>query len=131
MIMVAAGDSGASLTARSERGAAGAALGGRGERAEKADSGSPQPHIEGTFLYVIARCAPGTAASGDVARRAARGRGRVTARPGRAAGHPGPRRGHNAAFPWVRAAGGGGGRSARAQGMLGRAGLPADNLPAA
>lgn len=50
MIMVAAGDSGASLTARSERGAAGAALGGRGERAEKADSGAPQPHIEGTFL---------------------------------------------------------------------------------
>lgn len=83
---MAAGDSGASLTARSERGAAGAALGGRGERAEKADSGAPQPHIEGTFLYVIARCAPGSAASGDVARRAARGRGHVTATPGRAAG---------------------------------------------
>lgn len=55
MIMVTAGDSGASLTARSERGAAGAALGGRGERAEKADSGASQPHIEGTLIYVIAR----------------------------------------------------------------------------
>lgn len=60
-----AGDGGASLTARSERGAAGAALGGRGERAEKADSGAPQPHIEGTLIYVIARCAPGTDVSGD------------------------------------------------------------------
>lgn len=58
--MVTAGDGGASLTARSERGAAGAALGGRGERAEKADSGAPQPHIEGTLIYVIARCLPGT-----------------------------------------------------------------------
>lgn len=61
--------------ARSERGAAGAALGGRGERAEKADSAAPQPHIEGTFTYVIARCASGSAASGDVARKAARGAG--------------------------------------------------------
>lgn len=83
---MAAGDGGASLTARSERGAAGAALGGRGERAEKADLGAPQPHIEGTFLYVIARCAPGSGASGDVSRRAARGRGRSAARTGRAAG---------------------------------------------
>lgn len=59
--------------ALSERGAAGTALGGRGERAEKADSAAPQPHIEGTSPYVIARCASGSAASGDVARRAARG----------------------------------------------------------
>lgn len=36
MIMVAAGDGGASLTAQSKRGAAGTALVGRGERAEKA-----------------------------------------------------------------------------------------------
>lgn len=86
MIMVTAEDSGASLTARRERGAAGAALGGRGERAEKADSGAPQPHIEGTFIYVIARCAPGSVVSGDVARRATRGRGHAMARPERAAG---------------------------------------------
>lgn len=79
-------DSGASLTARRERGAAGAALGGRGERAEKADSGAPQPHIEGTFIYVIARCAPGSAVSDDVARRAAQGRGHAMAGPKRAAG---------------------------------------------
>lgn len=63
--------------ARSERGAAGAALGGRGERAEKADSAAPQPHIEGKSPYVIARCAAGSAGSGDVARKAARGRSRA------------------------------------------------------
>lgn len=85
MIMVTAGDSGASLTERSERGGAGAALGGRGERAEKADSGSLQPHIEGTLIYVIARCAPGTDVSDDAARRAAWGRGRVVLGAGRAA----------------------------------------------
>lgn len=106
---MAAGDGGASLTARSERGAAGAALGGRGERAEKADSGAPQPHIEGTFLYVIARCAPGSGASGDVARRAARGRGRRGDRTGRAAGIRGLGGDTIRRPPWVRAAGGGGG----------------------
>ena len=41
MIMVAAGDGGASLTARSERGAAGAALGGRGEAGARALSLGP------------------------------------------------------------------------------------------
>ncbi|XP_072616691.1 uncharacterized protein [Vulpes vulpes] len=61
--------------ARGERAAAGAALGGRGERAEKADSAAPQPHIEGTSPYVIARGASGSAARGDVARTAARGAG--------------------------------------------------------
>lgn len=101
MIMVTAGDSGASLTARSERGAAGAALGGRGERAEKADSGASQPHIEGTLIYVIARCGPGTAVSGDVARRAARGRGHAVAVQGRAGGIRALGRdpGHNTEFP--------------------------------
>lgn len=120
MIMVTAGDSGASLTARSERSAAGAALGGRGERAEKADSGASQPHIEGTFIYVIARCAPGTAVSGDVARRAARGRGHVLAEQGRAAGIRalGRDAGHNTEFPWVRC-GPGSGNGEHAQGMLG------------
>lgn len=106
MIMVASGDGGASLTARSERGAAGAALGGRGERAEKADSGAPQPHIEGTFLYVIACCAPGSGAIGDVARRAARGRGCGGDQKGRAVGIRGLG-GDTMRRPlWVRAAGG-------------------------
>lgn len=75
--------------ARSERGAAGAALGGRGERAEKADSAAPQPHIEGKSPYVIARCAAGSAGSGDVARKAARGRSRAG---GGATQGAGPRR---------------------------------------
>lgn len=120
MIMVTAGDSGASLTARSERGAAGAALGGRGERAEKADSGASQPHIEGTLIYVIARCAPGTVVSGDVARRATRGRGHVMAVQGRAACIRALRRdlGHNTEFPWVRCAQERG-NGEHAQGMLG------------
>lgn len=86
--------------ARSERGAAGAALGGRGERAEKADSAAPQPHIEGKSPYVIARCAAGSAGSGDVARKAARGRSRAGVEPRRGRGrdeHPGTRPGHNAA----------------------------------
>lgn len=80
MIMMATGGRLAALAwqepgARSERDAAGAALGGRGERAEKADSAAPQPHIEGTSSYVIARCASGNVGSGDVARRDARRRG--------------------------------------------------------
>lgn len=99
MIMVTAEDSGASLTARRERGAAGAALGGRGERAEKADSGAPQPHIEGTLIYVIARCAPGSAVSGDVARRPAWGRGHVMAGPEGAEGVRGLGRDTMRSFP--------------------------------
>ncbi|XP_072639123.1 uncharacterized protein [Canis lupus baileyi] len=49
--------------------------GGGGSGAEKADSAAPQPHIEGTSPYVIARGASGSAARGDVARTAARGAG--------------------------------------------------------
>lgn len=117
--MVVAGDGGTSLTARSERGAAGAALGGRGERAEKADSGAPQPHIEGTFLYVIARCASGSGAISDVARRAVQGRGCGAARAGRAAGIRGLGGDTRRCHPWVRAAGGGRGLGAHARGPLG------------
>lgn len=110
-----AGDGGASLTARSERGAAGAALGGRGERAEKADSGAPQPHIEGTLIYVIARCLPGTDV---VVTRHAEQRGGVAKSWLEGRGRPGTWPGHNAEFPWVRAATGAG-YGECTQGMLG------------
>lgn len=94
--------------------------GGGGSGRKRPTRALPQPHIEGTLIYVIARCAPGTVVSGDVARRAARGRGHVMAVRGRTAGIRALRRdpGHNTEFPWVRY-GQEPGNGEHAQGMLG------------